>query len=356
MSVLPMVLRPLAAEPHLLPTDDPRVSASGPDPHQLLLLGAEASLLHGVRCHGLGVAGQLARRMPPFTGHGADVEVVPMRRLAASALDRGLHGRDVAHVDAAVVVAGPAPLRRGSANRLRDLLAELCRRLPAGVPVVAAIVTGDPSPQALLRSAVPADVVLVELPEAAPGRPSDTYAAWAGAVARGLAPHVGRAERRSAPVDEPRRQAAVNRLAGLDLSRDDELGRIVASARAGYGTRYAALSVIDADRTRFSVRQGFELEEIDRYDSFCASALHERRGLLVRDARSDPAFRSLPSVQDGTDRFYAGHPVEGPDGQPVAVLCVFDPEPRSDGTDDLVLLRDLAVAARRRLFDAAAGR
>jgi hypothetical protein len=51
-------------------------------------------------------------------------------------------------------------------------------------------------------------------------------------------------------------------------------------------------------------------------------------------------------------RFYAGYRIESADGAPLGSLCVFDPTPRGDvGEQDLVALRDLAIAAQRRLWD-----
>jgi hypothetical protein len=54
-------------------------------------------------------------------------------------------------------------------------------------------------------------------------------------------------------------------------------------------------------------------------------------------------------VRSGAVRFYAGHRIDSPEGQPVAVLCVFDGEPRSVRGQDIALLRDFACIAERRI-------
>jgi hypothetical protein len=241
---------------------------------------------------------------------------------------------------------------------MRRLVAELRRHVPAEVPIaVATLDAVGQGVQGVPLPTLPAEgAVAVPLPAIGSPAACERYATWAGVLARALAPHLAVGARRGSLIDESRRQEAVERLTAVDLDRDEELDRIVAFARAGYGSRSAALSLIDGERTRFAVRHGVEPAEVARDASLCAVALPQRRGLLARDTRRDPRLRSLPAVLDGTAGFYAGHPVDGPDGLPVAVLCVFDPEPRPEGTDDLVLLHDLAVAARRRLFGAVADR
>lgn len=47
-------------------------------------------------------------------------------------------------------------------------------------------------------------------------------------------------------------------------------------------------------------------------------------------------------------RFYAGFPIESPSGERIGVLCVFDPEPRVDEVDT-VLLRELALMVQAEL-------
>jgi GAF domain-containing protein len=53
-------------------------------------------------------------------------------------------------------------------------------------------------------------------------------------------------------------------------------------------------------------------------------------------------------------RFYAGYPIEAPDGVCVGTLCVFDPEPREFGDADAALLRGLALMAQSELHRSAA--
>ena len=113
----------------------------------------------------------------------------------------------------------------------------------------------------------------------------------------------------------------------------------------------ASFSIIDGERTRYFVRQGFDTSSVPREESICDLALRSYGGLIVGDAAADSRFKRFPLVESGAVRFYAGYRVESPDGQPLGVLCVFDPEPRPVLAQDLALLRDFAASAGRRLWE-----
>jgi GAF domain-containing protein len=48
-------------------------------------------------------------------------------------------------------------------------------------------------------------------------------------------------------------------------------------------------------------------------------------------------------VLDGRVRFYAGYPIEAPNGMRIGALCLTDPTPRSFNRADEALLRELAL-------------
>jgi hypothetical protein len=195
---------------------------------------------------------------------------------------------------------------------------------------------------------------LLELPGLSAAEPSWAHRQRAAILAEHLRPRLREPNlwrEPLDPIDETARQASVERLGVRDDEWETEFARIVALARAAYGTRFAALSVIDGDRTSYTVRRGFTARELPREQTICDTALRAHGGLVVGDARDDPRFQDCKSVRDGAVGFYAGYRVESPEGQPVAVLCVFDPEARSVPESDVLLLRDLALAAQRRLWE-----
>jgi len=65
--------------------------------------------------------------------------------------------------------------------------------------------------------------------------------------------------------------------------------------------------------------------------------------MVVTDAQQDERFRDNPLVTgDPHIRFYAGHPLVAPGGQPVGALCILDDKPRTLSEVETRLLIDLA--------------
>jgi len=67
---------------------------------------------------------------------------------------------------------------------------------------------------------------------------------------------------------------------------------------------------------------------------------------VVEDARYDKRFHDNPLVVgDPNIRFYAGHPITAPGGEPIGTFCVFDDTPRDTAEFDEETLRELAAMA-----------
>lgn len=375
-------VRPSRASPHspgvILPDDLPRGSASGPVPQRVLAVGGELLGGFGVRSHELGLGGALARELGAATGFGVDVDLLFARSTSPERLADVLAGLPLDDVDVLVLVLDAADLTGKppvTGGRLKELLLALAQRLPPFACMVVAV--GGPLPStltgriewggaALLREVadlvraavqeVPGSelVVLPPLPALAPGEVAAAYQEWAVPVARSLAGRAAPATAHRAgyePLDEAARQIGVDRLGTLDAAWEAQFRRIVDFARTAYGTRYAALSVIDGPFARFLQRRGFDLVEIARQQTICDTAIHYRGGIVVGDARADARFRDGYAVRAGMTGFYVGHPVRSPEGQPVAALCVFDPEARRVDGSETIVLRDFALAAERRIWD-----
>ncbi len=50
-------------------------------------------------------------------------------------------------------------------------------------------------------------------------------------------------------------------------------------------------------------------------------------------------------------RFYAGYPIESPDGHRIGALCVMDPQPQRFTDQDSALLRQIAHQVQLRLWN-----
>ncbi len=144
-------------------------------------------------------------------------------------------------------------------------------------------------------------------------------------------------------VSEAQRQEALDDLAVLDTAPEERFDRITRMAARMFGTRSSAISFIDRDRQWLKSVIGEVEREKRRSDAFCDTVVREHHTLIVPDASKDPRFKDNPFVEGAPGlRFYAGHPLEAPGGEPVGSFCVFGPEPRTMTDEEIRLLRDLA--------------
>jgi GAF domain-containing protein len=92
--------------------------------------------------------------------------------------------------------------------------------------------------------------------------------------------------------------------------------------------------------------------EIDFEDSICANALRTDEPRVIPDTRADARVSSIPAVADGPVRSYLGSAIRTDEGV-VAVLCVYDVEPRAWNEQDIATLARLADDVRSELLRAA---
>ncbi|MFD3446936.1 PP2C family protein-serine/threonine phosphatase [Microbacteriaceae bacterium 4G12] len=146
-----------------------------------------------------------------------------------------------------------------------------------------------------------------------------------------------------AVVSEAERQEALDELAILDTAPEERFDRVTRLAARVFGVSASAITFIDRDRQWVKSHVGARATEAPRRSSFCDTVVRQHDTLVVPDAREDPRFRDNPFVTgDPQLRFYAGHPLDAPGGEPVGSLCLFDPEPRTLTEDELLLLEELA--------------
>jgi diguanylate cyclase (GGDEF)-like protein len=152
------------------------------------------------------------------------------------------------------------------------------------------------------------------------------------------------------PADEARRLAALHALNILDTAPEERFDRITRLAQRVFGASMATVSLIDSDRQWFKSAQGAHGSEDPRQISFCAHAILEPGTLVVEDAAADERFADNPLVLgDPKIRFYAGHPIAAPGGEPMGTLCVIDSAPRREEDFDAEALRELAGMAEAEL-------
>jgi diguanylate cyclase (GGDEF)-like protein len=147
------------------------------------------------------------------------------------------------------------------------------------------------------------------------------------------------------PPDEPRRLAALQALNILDTEPEERFDRITRLAQRLFGTPMVTVTLLDSDRAWFKSSQGVEGTEDRREVSFCQHAiLSPETTMVVEDATLDARFADNPRVTgDPNVRFYAGHPVAAPGGEPLGTLCVIDDKPRQAAEFDAEALAELAA-------------
>ena len=145
------------------------------------------------------------------------------------------------------------------------------------------------------------------------------------------------------PENESSRVAALHRLGILDTPREDRFDRYTRITARIFDIPIALISLVDRNRQWFKSAEGFNGNETPRSISFCGHAIVGDDVFEVRNARRDPRFRDNPLVLGPPRiRFYAGAPLEAPDGHRLGTLCIIDSVPRQLSDDEKTMLKKLA--------------
>jgi hypothetical protein len=143
------------------------------------------------------------------------------------------------------------------------------------------------------------------------------------------------------------RAAALRELRVLDTPQEERFDRFVRAACALFGVPMAAVNFVDADRQWTKAEMGLGgLEDVPLEESFCVHTVEQDEPLIVEDAAADPRFADGGFVADGI-RFYAGHPLHAPGGEPIGSLCIVDTRPRTLDARDQKVLAALAGLVER---------
>lgn len=152
------------------------------------------------------------------------------------------------------------------------------------------------------------------------------------------------------PADESTRLDTLRALNILDSSPEERFDRLTRLAKRLFGVPIALVSLVDADRQWFKSCVGLSASETSRDISFCGHAILGDDILMIPDTLADERFHDNPLVTEAPHiRFYAGCPLQVPNGSKLGTLCLIDIEPRSMTPEDRDLLRDLARMAEQEL-------
>lgn len=145
------------------------------------------------------------------------------------------------------------------------------------------------------------------------------------------------------PENESDRIATLHSLNILDTPSDERFDRYTRISARIFDMPIAVISLVDRYRQWFKSAEGLDAEETPRSISFCGHAILGDDVFEIRNARRDPRFRDNPLVVEQPNiRFYAGAPLETPNGHKLGTLCLIDRVPRRLSDDEKRMLKNLA--------------
>lgn len=152
------------------------------------------------------------------------------------------------------------------------------------------------------------------------------------------------------PPDEQARLETLQSLCILDTPQEERFDRLTRMAKRLFGVPIALVSLVDENRQWFKSCFGLSVSETSRDISFCGHAILGNDPFIIPDTIVDERFADNPLVlSDPHIRFYAGCPLNAPNGRKLGTLCIIDRQPRSFEKEDLEALKDLASMVEREL-------
>lgn len=146
-----------------------------------------------------------------------------------------------------------------------------------------------------------------------------------------------------AQMREGERLATLDSYDILDTSAEEAFDRITRLTRRIFDVSMSTITLIDGHRQWFKSRQGISASETPKEPALCNVAIREARPLIVPDTTLDPRFAANPFVLGEPHiRFYAGVPLQTPEGHCIGTICAMDEKPRAFRDDQLDTLSDLA--------------
>jgi GAF domain-containing protein len=364
--------------PH--PFDSSRQFIAGPDPDRVLVLGNGPAIGFGVLTQDLALPGHLARRLAAATGRGVTVDVLARRGTTAALAPRLVDEARMSHYDAVVVCVGSTDAYNLlPEERWRSDLVQLTDTLRAATtPSTLIAVLGirpmqrpDASFGRVLRLVESHAARLDRIAEdvcarragvvhigtwdglTAPPRTAEAYDVLASIISPVLVQQLdGLAARpspsgaralRSHPDPEPERQAALDRTDLLRSGSNPRLDRLLRSAKGLFGITGAAVTLIDGDRVVFKAAIGMPSADVPRSIAPCDRTIRQNGAFVLGDLKGERL------AADGW-RFYAGHPLESPDGYRIGALCLLDTRPHEPLTVDRIALAEVAARIESELW------
>lgn len=153
-------------------------------------------------------------------------------------------------------------------------------------------------------------------------------------------------------IRSPDRLAAVQRTELLDTLPEEAFDVLTRLAALLLKAPASFVSIVDSERDFYFSQVGFPAPLASSRQlsgrTFCHHALAQDEPLVISDTYSQPAWKSVPTVDSLGIRAYVGVPLRV-DGQTVGSFCVIDNQPREWNATELEIIGQLAMSAAREL-------
>lgn len=363
------------------PSDSRRQIAPGPNVDRVLIAGGGIGSGAGVRAQELALPGRLAEALSTATGRGAVVDVAADPGVTAGDTEAMLASARIEHYDAIILTLGTSEAYRlvpvaawtASLERVLDALtprlgrgsvlyitsaAPLSRPLPNDVgfrrlrtahadrldAATAAVVAERPAVRFVATDEPDADVrwnCTADYDRLA-RRLAPILRPQLDAISSG--PPLSARQLRASRDPELLRQRALERSGLLQPHDDEGLLRLLRNAAAQTGVPVAAVTLIDGDEQRTRAIVGVESLDMPRLYTLCNWTIRKAGAHVETDS-------STIATPEHDWRFYAGYPLESPDGYRVGALCMLDTTARQADYIDEDTLAQLATRVQNLLWD-----
>ncbi|WP_192821334.1 GAF domain-containing sensor histidine kinase [Rufibacter sp. LB8] len=146
------------------------------------------------------------------------------------------------------------------------------------------------------------------------------------------------------PDNEAQRLDALHSYKVLDTLPEKDFDELTKIASTVCGTPISLITLVDTERQWFKSAFGLAVKETKRDLAFCAHTINTpHEAFIVPDATLDVRFHDNPLVVGGPRViFYAGIPLNSPDGYSLGTLCVIDHQPKQISQAQIEALQALA--------------
>ena len=137
----------------------------------------------------------------------------------------------------------------------------------------------------------------------------------------------------------------------LDASIADEYANVVALAANILGVPDGYVTLLDHDRQWIKAAVNPDcIGSGPMEDSFCRHMINTHQPMVVEDASLHEIFKAYENVTGSPYiRFYAGVPLEAPEGEVLGALCVTDSKPRQISEEQIRVLQILAKQVQNQM-------